>query len=265
MDDFFNMCDNIPAPELRMPLIGDVAPEFTAETTNGPINFPADYAGKWVILFSHPSDFTSVCTSEFMAFQAMQPEFNALNTEIIGLSVGTIPSHLAWIQAIRDQVVFRGWKNMQITFPVIADPTMEIAKKYGMVHPNAMAAAAVRAVFIIDPAAKIRAIIYYPASLGRNFEEIRRALIALQMTDAFGYSAPADWMPGDDVLVSAPNTTDGVRNRVKNTNPGWDVLAWFMTFTALPADTLMQKLRREKTTTSARKAPAQKKSTRKKA
>ncbi|MBD5389447.1 peroxiredoxin [bacterium] len=232
-----------------MPLIGDPAPAFDATTTNGPVHFPTDYAGKWVILFSHPSDFTSVCTSEFMAFQAMQPEFNELNTQIIGLSVGTIPSHLAWIDAIKNQVVFRGWKNMEITFPVIADPTMEIAQKYGMIHPNANAAAAVRAVFIIDPRGVIRAIIYYPASLGRSFDEIKRALIGLQMADAFGYSAPADWMPGDDVLVGAPNTTDGMRQRERNTDPAWHVLAWFMTLTALPADTIMKKLRTKPTPT----------------
>ena len=245
MDDIFELCDAAPdAPS--MPRLGDVAPEFTATTTNGTVNFPADYAGKWVILFSHPSDFTPVCTSEFMAFQAMQAEFNALNTEIIGLSVGTIPSHLAWIMAIRDQIEYRGWKNMEITFPVIADPTMEIAKKYGMIHPGAMESAAVRAVFIIDPSAKIRAIIYYPASLGRSFDEIKRALIALQMTDAFGYSAPADWMPGDDVLVPAPGTSRGVRDRIKNTNPALHVMAWFLTFTGLDANVIFEKLRGKK-------------------
>ena len=131
---------------------------------------------------------------------------------------------------------------MEITFPVIADMKMEIAKKYGMIHPGASESAAVRAVFIIDPTGKIRAIIYYPASLGRNFAEIKRALIALQMTDAFGYSAPADWTPGEDVLVSAPNTTAGVQERIKNTDPGLDVVTWFMTFKKLPADTIMNKI-----------------------
>ncbi len=246
MDDIFNICGD-DVVTAKMPLIGDMAPEFTAETTNGPIKFPDDYRGKWVILFSHPSDFTSVCTSEFMTFQAMQSEFNELNTELLGLSVGTIPSHLAWIQAIKNQVVFRGWKNMEITFPVIADPTMEIAKKYGMVHPNAMANAAVRAVFIIDPKSKIRAIIYYPPSLGRNFAEIKRALIALQMTDAFGFSAPADWVPGDEVLVAAPNTTAGVRERIANTNPEWHIPAWFMTCRALDADMIFNKIRSKST------------------
>ncbi len=243
MDDIFNICG---VEATTMPLIGDTAPEFTGETTNGTINFPADFRGQWVVLFSHPSDFTPVCTSEFMAFQALKSELDELNTVLVGLSVGTIPSHLAWIQSIQDQVEFRGRKNMEITFPVIADPTMKIAKKYGMVHPNAMANAAVRAVFIIDPESKIRAIIYYPPSLGRNMAEIKRALIGLQMTDAFGYSAPADWMPGDDVLVASPNTTTGMRQRISNTDPGWNVLAWFMTFTSLPADTIMNKIRRKK-------------------
>ncbi len=241
MHDIFDICPDVDVPQ-TMPLIGDAAPEFTATTTNGTVNFPADYRGKWVILFSHPSDFTSVCTSEFMTFQAMVPEFRKLNAEVIGLSVGTITSHLAWLRDIQTSVEFRGWKNMEITFPVIADMKMEIAKKYGMIHPGASESAAVRAVFIIDPTGKIRAIIYYPASLGRNFAEIKRALIALQMTDAFGYSAPADWTPGEDVLVSAPNTTAGVQERIKNTDPGLDVVTWFMTFKKLPADTIMNKI-----------------------
>lgn len=143
------------------PLIGDMAPEFTASTTNGRVNFPTDYAGRWVILFSHPADFTPVCTTEFMAFQAMLPQFQALNTDIIGLSVGTLSGHLAWLDAIRG-IDYRDWHNIQITFPVIDDMNMEIAHRYGMIHHNAADGKTVRAVFIIDPHGVIRAILYYP-------------------------------------------------------------------------------------------------------
>ncbi len=242
MNDIFDMCgaDDV-AP--TMPLIGDRAPEFVAETTDGTVNFPADYRGKWVILFSHPSDFTSVCTSEFMTFQAMIPEFRELNADVIGLSIGTVSSHLAWLRDIQTDVEFRGWKNMEITFPVIADMKMEIAKKYGMLHAAASDTMAVRAVFVIDPAGIIRTILYYPASLGRNFAEIKRILMGLQMTDAFGYSAPADWVPGDDVLVAAPKTSAGVQERVQNKKSGWNVVTWFMTFTKLPADMLLAKIK----------------------
>lgn len=249
MHDLFDSCachemdDMMDAPEYgnTMPLIGDPAPEFQAETTNGPVNFPADYAGKWVILFSHPADFTPVCTSEFMAFQAMLPEFQALNTEIIGLSVGTLTGHLAWINAIRD-IEFRGWKNMDITFPIIDDMTMEIAQKYGMIHRAAASTKTVRAVFIIDPKGIIRTILYYPLSTGRNFDEIKRTLIALQTTDAFGVSTPADWTPGEDVVVSAPSTTAEMNKRIANPDKGMDVKAWFLTFKKLNADEIYDKL-----------------------
>lgn len=230
-----------------MPLIGDRAPEFTAQTTNGTVNFPDDYAGKWVILFSHPADFTPVCTSEFMAFQAMQPEFHELNTDIIGLSVGTLSGHLAWLNAIRD-IEWRGWKDMEITFPLIDDMKMEIANKYGMIHANASDTKAVRSVFIIDPKGIIRAILYYPLTTGRNFDEIKRILTALQTTDAFGVSTPADWQPGDDVLVGAPQTTAEMEKRIKNKtrDKSLDVKAWFMTFKKLPASTIFEKLRKSK-------------------
>lgn len=230
-----------------MPLIGDRAPEFTAQTTNGTVNFPDDYAGKWVILFSHPADFTPVCTSEFMAFQAMQPEFHELNTDIIGLSVGTLSGHLAWLNAIRD-IEWRGWKDMEITFPLIDDMKMEIANKYGMIHANASDTKAVRSVFVIDPKGIIRAILYYPLTTGRNFDEIKRILTALQTTDAFGVSTPADWQPGDDVLVGAPQTTAEMEKRIKNKtrDKSLDVKAWFLTFKKLPASTIFEKLRKSK-------------------
>lgn len=249
MHDLFDIC---PCDEYaedtsasHMPLIGDAAPEFRAMTTNGPINFPADFAGKWVVLFSHPADFTPVCTSEFMAFQALQEQLAEINTALVGLSVGSISSHLAWIDAIKN-IKWRDWENMEITFPVIDDSDMHVAKMYGMIHPNASGTHAVRAVFIIDPAGIIRAILYYPASTGRSFEEILRMVIALQTTDAFKVSTPADWMPGDEVLIGAPQTSNDMRRTMQSMarpDKKRNVQAWFMTFSALPADEIESKLR----------------------
>lgn len=245
MHDLFDICDydETEHASASMPLIGDMAPEFSASTTNGHVNFPGDYAGKWVILFSHPADFTPVCTSEFMAFQALTKQLHELNTELIGLSVGTLSGHLAWLGAIRD-IQWRGWRDMEITFPLIDDMKMEIAKKYGMIQPNASNTHAVRAVFIIDPVGKIRAILYYPLTTGRNFDEILRILIALQTTDAFGAPTPADWMPGDDVLAPAPATVADMRKLEQRPPRDLDVRAWFMSFRKLPAETIYEKLTR---------------------
>ncbi len=226
-----------------MPLIGDAAPSFIAQTTNGIVNFPADYAGKWVILFSHPADFTPVCTTEFMAFQQMLPELQALNTELIGLSVGTLTGHLAWLDAIRD-IKWNGMENLEITFPLIDDITMKVAKLYGMIQDGASSTAAVRAVFIIDPHGIVRAILYYPPSVGRNLDEIKRALIALQTSDEFKVSTPVDWTPGADVVVGAPMTMMGLIGREKNADKKIDVRAWFLAFKKLGRDTVMEKLRK---------------------
>ena len=248
MHDLFDICpcgDDYQDETPHMPLIGDAAPEFTAMTTNGPINFPADFAGKWVVLFSHPADFTPVCTSEFMAFQALQDELAEINTALVGLSVGSISSHLAWIDAIKN-IKWRDWENMEITFPVIDDSDMHVAKMYGMIHPNASGTHAVRAVFIIDPKGIIRAILYYPASTGRSFDEILRMVIALQTTDAFKVSTPADWVPGEEVLIGAPQTTNDMRRTMQSMakpDKKRNVQAWFMTFSDLPADEIESKLR----------------------
>ena len=248
MNDLFDICpcdDSERADTPTMPLIGDPAPEFTAQTTNGPINFPSDYAGRWVVLFSHPADFTPVCTSEFMAFQALKEELAEINTELVGLSVGSISSHLAWIDAIR-HIKYRDWENMEIAFPVLDDSGMKVAKKYGMIHPNASDTHAVRAVFIIDPAGIIRAFLYYPASTGRYFDEIKRMVIALQTADAFQVSTPADWVPGEEILISAPATAGDMRRTMQamsNPDRNRDVKAWFLTFKKLPADEIEAKLR----------------------
>ncbi len=184
----------------KMPLIGEPAPAFTAVTTQGPINFPEDYAGKWVILFSHPADFTPVCTTEFMTFATMADEFKALNTELVGLSVDSLYAHIAWLRKIQE-LEWKGMKNVEVKFPLIEDIKMDVAKKYGMIQPGQSNTQAVRAVFVIDPEGKIRTILYYPLSMGRNFDEIKRIILALQKADKDSVATPADWRPGDDVIV----------------------------------------------------------------
>ena len=226
--------------ERNLPLIGDTAPHFEANTTNGPIKFPEDFRGHWVILFSHPLDFTPVCTSEFMAFQSMIDEFEKLNTVIIGLSIGAITSHLAWFQSIHDDIVFNGWKNMNITFPVIEDLDMRVAKLYGMIHPNASDTKTVRAVFIIDPNGVIRTILYYPQTTGRNIAEIKRILIALQTTDAFKVSTPVNWEPGLPVIESVPKTVNDMQKRLKDKN--LNVQSWFFALRKLPESKIYDKI-----------------------
>ncbi|NLG25416.1 MAG: peroxiredoxin, partial [Clostridiales bacterium] len=184
----------------RMPLIGDKAPAFTAKTTQGEINFPGDYQGKWVILFSHPADFTPVCTTEFMTFAAMADEFKALNTELVGLSVDSLYAHIAWLRKIQD-LEWNGMKNIEVKFPLIEDIRMDIANQYGMIQPGQSNTQAVRAVFVVDPSGVIRTILYYPLSTGRNFDEIKRIILALQKADKDGVATPADWRPGQDLIV----------------------------------------------------------------
>ena len=216
-----------------MPLIGDQAPAFEAETTQGKIRFPEDYKGKWVVLFSHPSDFTPVCTSEFVMFGALQREFDALNCRLLGLSVGTNASHIAWLRSIRDRIEFKGHRNVSLRFPLIADMSMDVARKYGMIQPAASATAAVRAVFFIDPVATIRAVIYYPMQLGRNFDELKRVLVGLQTIDEHHVALPADWRPGDDIIVPAPATYDGT----DKTAEGMKCYDWYFCKKSLAAKT----------------------------
>ena len=184
-----------------MPRIGEKAPSFKAVTTQGEINFPEDYTGKWVILFSHPADFTPVCTSEFMTFANMEKKFKDANCDLVGLSVDGLYSHIAWLRTIKEKIEYNGMKDVEVKFPLIEDISMNVAKKYGMMMPGESNTKAVRAVFFVDPKGMIRAIIYYPLSLGRNFDELYRALIAMQAADAFSIATPADWRPGDDVIV----------------------------------------------------------------
>jgi len=199
-----------------MPRIGEAAPEFKAITTQGNINFPGDYDGNWVILFSHPADFTPVCTSEFMTFASLEEKFNKANCKLVGLSVDGLYSHIAWLRTIKEKIEYKGMKNVEVKFPLIEDITMEVARKYGMVMPGESSTKAVRAVFFIDPKGMIRAIIYYPLSLGRNFEELYRALIAMQAADAFAIATPADWQPGDDVIVPTAGSCGVAQERMDN-------------------------------------------------
>jgi len=203
---------------VAMPRIGDKAPEFKAVTTQGEINFPSDFKGSWVILFSHPADFTPVCTSEFMTFATMEEKFAKANCKLVGLSVDGLYSHIAWLRTIKEKIEYKGMKNVEVKFPLIEDITMEVAKKYGMIQPGESSTKAVRAVFFIDPKGIIRAIIYYPLSLGRNFDELYRALIAMQTADAFSVATPADWRPGDEVIVPTAGSCGVAKERMEDKN-----------------------------------------------
>lgn len=213
----------------KMPLIGEAAPAFTAVTTQGVINFPEDYKGKWVILFSHPADFTPVCTTEFMTFAAMADEFDALNTELIGLSVDSLYAHIAWLRKIQE-IEWKGMKNLEVKFPLIEDIKMDVANKFGMIQPGQSDTQAVRAVFVIDPVGKIRTILYYPLSMGRNFDELKRIILALQKADKDNVATPADWRPGDDTIIPTPGSCGTAKERMESKADDQYCLDWFMCF-----------------------------------
>lgn len=227
---------------IPMPRIGDMAPEFKAVTTQGEINFPHDYKGSWVILFSHPADFTPVCTSEFMTFASMEDKFAQANCKLVGLSVDGLYSHIAWLRTIKEKIEFKGMKNVEVKFPLIEDITMEVAKKYGMIQPGESTTKAVRAVFFIDPKGVIRTIIYYPLSLGRNFEELYRALIALQTADEFGVSTPADWQPGDEVIVPTAGSCGTAKERMDSKASDIKCYDWFFCTKQIDKDTVFKKI-----------------------
>lgn len=211
-----------------LPLIGDKAPSFHAVTTQGEINFPEDYAGKWVILFSHPADFTPVCTTEFMTFASMADEFKALNTELVGLSIDSLYAHIAWLRKIQE-LEWNGMKNVEVKFPLIEDIKMDVSRKYGMVQSQS-STQAVRAVFIIDTEGIVRTILFYPASTGRNFDEIKRVVLALQKADRDHIATPANWMPGDDVIIPTAGSCGTAKERMESTDEGQYCLDWFLCF-----------------------------------
>jgi len=218
----------------RMPLIGEKAPSFVAETTQGPINFPEDYKGKWVVFFSHPADFTPVCTTEFMTFANMADEFKKLNTELLGLSIDSTYSHIAWLRTIKEKIEYKGMKDIEVNFPVISDLTMEVSKKFGMLQPAASTTQAVRAVFIMDPKAIVRAILYYPLSNGRNMDEVKRLVIAMQHSDEHNIATPANWEIGDDVIIPPPGSCGTAKDRVDQAGDDYNCLDWFICLKKCP-------------------------------
>ena len=225
-----------------MPRIGELAPAFEAVTTQGKINFPADFKGKWLILFSHPADFTPVCTTEFMTFGKMAAEFEALNTQLVGLSVDGLHSHIAWLRTIKDKIDYKGMKGIEVRFPLIDDVSMKVAKLYGMIQPNESETAAVRAVFFIDPKGVVRTIMYYPLALGRNFDEIKRVLIGLQTVDNFGVALPADWRPGDEVIVPPAGSCGVAQERMESKDEDMKCYDWFFCTKKLSKEAVEEKL-----------------------
>lgn len=204
--------------------IGCMAPDFTAITTQGPITL-SQFRGKWVVLFSHPGDFTPVCTSEFISLAQLYPEFEKRNTQLIGISIDSNPAHLAWLYNIYE------FSGITIPFPVIADRDATISALYGMINPDRIYEQSVRHVFIIDPVQRIRAILTYPATNGRNTYEILRLLDALQLSTEYGVNTPANWMPGDPVLLNVPETYDELIQRAENPqSPGVDCVQWYMCY-----------------------------------
>lgn len=194
-----------------MPRIGDDAPNFTAVTTHGTLTLH-DYApDKWIVLFSHPADFTPVCTTEMSGFATRKDEFEALNAVRIGLSIDSIHAHLAWVNNVKEKT------GVYFDFPIIADIDMKVSRLYGMLQPNESETAAVRAVYFIDPSKKIRLIMYYPLNVGRNMEEILRVLEAMQVADKYKVALPLDWRKGEKVIVPPPKTADEMSERVNDT------------------------------------------------
>ena len=195
--------------ELRsLPRIGDPAPEFTAQTTQGEVTLSAWQEGKWVVLFSHPADFTPVCSTELTEFGRRSKEFEQRGVKLIGISVDSIHSHLAWHQNLTKIL------GVTLPFPIIADSTRTVSELYGMIHPGASATVTVRALFVIDPKRVVRALIYYPLNIGRNVDEVLRVVDALQTADKNGVACPVNWKPGDKVIVPPPKTEKEVADRL---------------------------------------------------
>ncbi len=207
-----------------MPRINEVAPDFEAKTTHGTMKL-SDLRGKWVVLFSHPADFTPVCSTEFVEFARRSDEFKQKNAQLVGLSVDSVTAHIAWIRNMQANF------QVKIDFPVIADLDTKVAQRYGLIHPGASETATVRAVFIIDDKGVVRAIIYYPMSLGRNIDEILRAVEALQTADANACATPANWKPGDKVIVPPPQTLEDAEKRMGS---DYEVTDWYFSKRDLP-------------------------------
>lgn len=202
-----------------MPRIGDFAPDFEAVTTTGNLKFSEFNKGSWVVFFSHPADFTPVCTTEMSGFALEKDFFKEHNAKLIGLSIDSIHAHIAWVNAVNEKT------GVLFEFPIIADIDMSVSKLYGMLQPGESETAAVRAVFIIDPIGKVRLVMYYPLNVGRNMEEIKRTLLALQVSDEHKVAMPLNWQPGDKVIVPAPKTIEALAER-KNSN--LEMVDWYL-------------------------------------
>ena len=207
----------------KLPLLGDPAPEWEAQTTHGRLKL-SDFKGKWVVMFSHPADFTPVCTTEFAAFAQMNDEFVKRNVQLIGLSIDSVFSHLAWTRNIKEKL------GVDIPFPIIADLDMKVATTYGMLHAPSSATSTVRSVFVIDEKGVMRAMLYYPMSNGRNIEEIIRLVDACQTSDEHGVATPANWHPGEKVIVPPPATSSGIDERLQE---GYECVDWYLCKKAL--------------------------------
>ena len=202
-----------------LPRMNEPAPDFTALTTHG-LKSLADYKGKWLVLFSHPADFTPVCTTEFTAFAARSADFAALNTELLGLSIDSHYAHIAWVRSIKQSF------GVEINFPIIADLDMKVAQSYGMIMPGASDTQAVRATFVIDPESKLRAMVYYPMTNGRSVDEIHRLIVALQTSAEHKVATPENWHPGQPVIVPTPQTCDAADARMQE---GLNTVDWYFT------------------------------------
>ena len=213
-----------------IPRIGDLAPDFTAITTHGELNFAKWQEGKWVMLFSHPADFTPVCSTELTEFQKRSAEFAQRNCKLIGLSIDSVHSHLAWIENLRAIL------HVGIEYPMIADLDMKVAMAYGMLHPGASSTATVRSVFLIDPKRTIRALVYYPMNVGRNCDELLRLIDGLQMAEKHGCAMPVNWKPGDKVIVPPPKTAAEVAER--KTHKDYERIDFYLNKRDLPLDKL---------------------------
>ncbi len=212
------MSDETTTTSISLPRLNEPAPQFSALSTTGPIKL-SDFKGKWVVLFSHPADFTPVCSTEFAGFAERQADFDKRGVQLIGVSIDSIYSHIAWIRSIES--IF----GKKVTFPLIADLDTKVANAYGMIHPGASSTAAVRAVFVIDPNQVTRAMIYYPLTTGRSIDEIIRLVDALQLSTEKGLATPANWKPGDKVVVPAPMTIENTDKRMKE---GLDTKDWYL-------------------------------------
>ena len=212
------MSDETTTTSISLPRLNEPAPQFSALSTTGPIKL-SDFKGKWVVLFSHPADFTPVCSTEFAGFAERQADFDKRGVQLIGVSIDSIYSHIAWIRSIES--IF----GKKVTFPLIADLDTKVAQAYGMIHPGASSTATVRAVFVIDPNQVTRAMIYYPLTTGRSIDEIIRLVDALQLNTEKGLATPANWKPGDKVVVPAPMTIENTDKRMKE---GLDTKDWYL-------------------------------------